>query len=170
MHRVDAKGLTTGRKIGVVMMIVGPMSMNVPSSSSSDVDQQQDDQRSCRIEVSIQATQRRRDLEKGHQPAKARGRPDDQQHHRGGAHRAHGGVDEILPAHLAIDEDGDEQRVEHSDAGAFGGGEDAGAHAAEDDGDQQQARDGDSSEMRRLGEAGEGLGRDSRAGARRHRP
>ena len=57
------------------------------------------------------------------------------------------GVDEVVPAHLPVDEDRDQQRIEHGDAGAFGRGEDARAHAAEDDGDQQQAGNGDSDEM-----------------------
>ncbi len=54
-----------------------------------------------------------------------------------------------FPAHLPVDEDGDEQRVDDGDARAFRRGENARAHAAEDDCDQQQARNGNGAEMQR---------------------
>ena len=130
------------------MMIVGPMSMKVPSSSISTLSSSSTTSGLSEMAF-IQATSAAGTLQEGHQPGERRGRADDQQHHRGGAHRAHRGVDEILPGHLAIDEDRDQQRVDHGDAGAFGRGEDAGAHAAEDDGDQQQAGNGDRGQMRR---------------------
>jgi hypothetical protein len=68
-------------------------------------------------------------------------------------------MDELRPAQVAVDEERDEQRVEHGDAGALGGGEDAGAHAAEDDADEQEAGHRDQEELEGAGEAGEGLGR-----------
>ena len=128
------------------MMIVGPMSMKVPSNSIRTLSSSR--MTSGLSEMAfIQAISAAGTLQKRHQPGEGRRRADDQQHHRRGAHRAERGVDEILPAHLAVDEDGDQQRVEHGDAGALGRGEDAGAHAAEDDGDQQQAGHGDDAEM-----------------------
>src|SRR5690606_29544124 len=83
----------------------------------------------------------------------------DQQHHGGGADGAERGVDELAPAHAAVDSDGDDDRVDHRDAGTLGGGEDTRAHAAEDDGDEQQPGDGDGAEVQDPLEAREGVHR-----------
>src|SRR5690606_33269241 len=95
----------------------------------------------------------------GHEPGEAGGGADDQQHHGGGADGTERGVDELAPAHAAVDGDGDDDGIDDGDAGALGGGEHTRAHAAEDDGDEQQPGDGDGAEMQDPLKAGEGIHR-----------
>ena len=62
------------------------MSMKVPSTSSSTLIISRMMRGFSEI-ASMQVDGHLRDLEVGHQPAEGAGHADDQQHHRGGAHR-----------------------------------------------------------------------------------
>ncbi len=158
MHGIDAVGGGDRQKIGVVMMIVGPMSIKVPSKSIRTLRRRRImiglSDSPCIQSTSVAGTRRNAISQE-----KAAAVPMMRRDHGGGAHRAHRRVNEVGPSQLPIDEGGDKECVEDGDAGALGRREDAGPHAAEDDRDEKEAGNGGGQEMADHEEPLEGLGR-----------
>ena len=152
------KAVTTGRKIGVVMMISGAMSHEAAEHEQDQVQQKEDDERVFRHRLHG-GNHGSGYLKQSQQPGKRGRRADHHQHHGRGPHRSQRCLSEVFPAHRLVDEQRDDQRIDQRDAGALRRRENAGTDAAEDDGDQKDAGDGIQDDRADPVPAGEELGR-----------
>ena len=73
------------------------------------------------------------DLVHGEDPSEEDGAGDDDEDLAGEDGRGLGAFEDVAPAELAVDEEGDPGGVDAGDGGGFGRGEDAAVDAAEDD-------------------------------------